>query len=220
MPSNVNRPYGLRPVRHLNGSPYCGDATLYMILAADTNEYHIGDPVRLSGTTDDPLGVPSVTIGAPTAGTAGSWLGPIVGVHPVRPVRPSLVGNSLTLEETHIPATKSRNYYVMVADAWDLVYHIQNNGETLAVTAGGLQVAFEVPAAAAVADNAFSGVVIDGSTQAAVDTVTANRRNMLLLRPVNRENNFDLTAFGGSGVAFEDWEVINWNYQLAPDMVT
>lgn len=217
MSSDRNHPYGLRPVRHLNGSPWNGDANLYMILAADVAEYHIGDPVRLSGTTTDTIGIPTVTIGAATAGDAGSWLGPIVGVHPVKPVRPSLIGTSLALEDTHIPATKARDYYVMVADAGDLVFHIQNNGETLLVTAGGLQAAFQVDNPA---DNQFSATVIDGSTQATVDTVTANRRNLRLLRPVNKEDNFDSTTFGASGVAFEEWEVINWNYQLRSDMVT
>lgn len=218
MPGATDRPYGFRPVRHLNGAPYNGDAGLYMIRSDNTSEFHIGDPMRLSGTISDTLGVPSVAIGVVTAGTAGSWLGVLVGIHPVKPVRPSLVGTSLALEDTFVPATKSRDYYVMIADAPDLVYHIQNNGETLAITAGGRQAAFEIPATNP--DISFSNVVIDGSTNAAVDTVTANRRNLLLLRPVNTELNFELTAFGGSGVAFEDWEVINWNHQRIPDMVT
>lgn len=157
--ANLNRPFGLRPIRSGNGSPWCGEVQLYHIPSTDGTEYHIGDPVTLAGT-GDATGVPSVSIGVPSAPILGS----ITSVHPVKPIRPSLIGLANDLETTNIPAAKSRDYYVMVVNDPDIIYLIQEDsvGGALAVTDIGANIDFAVVAPSE--DFQYSGTVIDSST--------------------------------------------------------
>jgi len=189
MANAVNKPYGLRPVRSGTGSPYCGEAQLYHIPSTDTNAYFIGRPVTMLGT-GDATGVPSVVIGA--AGAA--ILGPIVGIHPVKPIAPSLAGTTLALEDTFIPATKTRDYYVMVADDPDLVFMMQQNSESLLAAQIGLNANFEI---ASPGNNAqYDASAIDSSTADVTATL-----NLKLLGTVQREDN----PIGAS--QFADWLV-------------
>ena len=189
MANAVNKPYGLRPVRNGNGSPYCGEAQLYHIPSTDTNAYFIGRPVTMLGD-GDATGVPSVVIGV--AGSA--ILGPIVGVHPVKPISPSLVGTTLALEDTFIPATKTRDYYVMVADDPDLVFTMQQNSESLLAAQIGLNANFEI--ASPSNNQQYDASVIDSSTAATTATL-----NLKLLGTVQREDN----PIGAA--QFADWLV-------------
>lgn len=195
----TNSPYGLRPIKNGNGSPYCGEANLYHILQADTNAYFIGRPVTIAGG-GDATGVPTVSIGVAGA----PILGPIMGVHPVKPVRPSLVGTSLALEDTFIPATKSRDYYVMVCDDPDVIYEIQQNNEALAIADAGLNVNFQIVSPSQ--NFQFDATVIDASTAAVTATL-----NLKLLRLLDSEPNFDEI---GTTTSFNDWEVRVNNHQF------
>ncbi len=110
--SNQDRPTGLSPVKHLSGANWNGQVNTYVILAADTGVYGIGSAVK-SFAGGDANGVPALTIAA-----AGNALrGAIVGILPLSADSP--VGP--------IPATKLRNYYVLVADDPTTVFEIQAN---------------------------------------------------------------------------------------------
>lgn len=130
--ANTNAPFGLKPVKHLNGSPYNGQANMYLIDSTDTAAYYIGDAVAAaSGVAGDTVnGVPAVTLygtrGA--ASTSGAMRGVIVGIGSAVTTpggsSPQAFDPS-NLDILYIPATKSKDYYVWVADATDLVFEAQ-----------------------------------------------------------------------------------------------
>ncbi len=133
MAANVNAPFGFRPVGHINGSPYNGQANLYVITTADsTYEYHVGDVV-FSSATADANGVPGVGGESRAAKTTSVPRGVIVGILGAYPAA-TMVGAALNLEQSsYVPIAKSHDYYVMVADAPDLICEIQAD-TTSAVT--------------------------------------------------------------------------------------
>ena len=182
-----NSPFGLRPFKEGNGSPWCGEVNLYHIPSTDATAYYIGHPVTLNGT-GDATGIPSVSVGV--AGAA--ILGAIVFIYPVKPIAPSLVGTTLSLEDTFIPATKTRDYYVGVVDDPDVEYLIQSDASTFAVTNIGLNANFTV--AAPSNNQQFSATVINTSSAATTATLNLKLRGIL-----QREDN----EVG----AFNDWIV-------------
>jgi hypothetical protein len=118
---NANKPQGLAPVGYLNGAPWTGGGRLYCIPDTDdTNPFAIGDPVDLAGSADV-NGIPTITLA--TAGTGNPVLGAIVsgagalndgGLYGVPADSPIV-----------IPAVKSRNYYVLVADDPNTIFEVQ-----------------------------------------------------------------------------------------------
>src|SRR5690242_3946537 len=68
--ANVSRVNGLRPVKHVDGSPWNGQLNRYYVAAADGTAIFQGDLVALAATIDA-VGVPGVTkLAAP--GTAAA----------------------------------------------------------------------------------------------------------------------------------------------------
>lgn len=136
--ANPDKAGGLIPVGYLGGAPWSGKGRVYCIPDTDdTNPYAIGDPVVLAGSADA-AGVPTITLA--TAGTGNRVLGPIVsgagamvygGPYGV-PAESPIV----------IPATKSRNYYVLVEDDPFVIFEIQEDGDagTIAAASVGLNV--------------------------------------------------------------------------------
>lgn len=122
--ANQSRPAGLVPVQYMNGSPWNGGGRVYCIPDTDdTNIFAIGDPVTLAGSADV-NGIPTITLA--TAGTSNMVLGSIVsgagalaagGQYGVPADSPIV-----------LPATKSRNYYVLVADDPAIVFACQEDG--------------------------------------------------------------------------------------------
>lgn len=133
--ANANKPSGLVPVMYLNGSPWNGKGRMYCIPSTDNNAFAIGDPLVIAGSADD-AGVPTVTLA--TGGTGNQVLGalisgagaPAYGQQYGVPAESPIV----------IPATKARNYYVMVSDDPNIIYEIQedNDGSDLAAVDTGL----------------------------------------------------------------------------------
>ncbi len=117
--ANADRPVGLSPVSHLNGSTYNGQVNKYVILSTDNGQYGIGSAVKsfAGGDTD---GVSAITIAA--AGNA------------LRGVIVAIIPQDQSSPPGPIPASKSRNYYVLVADAPDIVYEIQSNNSSAFLT--------------------------------------------------------------------------------------
>lgn len=132
---NVDRPAGLQPLEYLDGSPYNGKARMYCIPSTDTNAYAIGDPVVMAGSADA-AGVSTIVLA--TAGTGNIVLGAIVGMGGSKYGGPGAIPGAL--ETTVIPATKTRDYYVLVSDDPNIVYEIQevSGGTALAAAQVGL----------------------------------------------------------------------------------
>lgn len=126
---NVNKPNGLRPVGHLLGLDWSGKARMYHIDSTDVNAFAIGDPVASSGEADAD-GIPSVTLGA-----AGAPLrGVIVGIG----TKEGSMFDPANLDSMIIPATKTKDYYVMVADDPFTIFEVQEIGTGTVLTAAAV----------------------------------------------------------------------------------
>lgn len=122
--ANVNAPAGLVPVGYLNGAPWTGGGRTYFIASTDTNAYAIGDPVVLSGDGDG-NGVPGITLA--TAGASNLVLGPILSAGGI--VEGGAYADPSNINTTIIPATKTKGYYVLVADDPRTLFEIQDSGD-------------------------------------------------------------------------------------------
>lgn len=154
--ANVDRPNGLRPVKHLDGSPYNGAVNRYYIPASDSTATFVGDAVK-SGGTADADGVP--TIAQAAAGDA--IRGVIVAFEP----------NPDNLGINYRAASTAR--YALVADAPDLVFEIQEDavGGAVAITAVGNNA--DLVVGSGNTTSGASGMELDSST---VATTTAQLR--------------------------------------------
>lgn len=127
--ANINAPYGLMPIGTFNGGPYSGRITRYWIPSTDNNAYYIFDGVK-SLANGDATGVPGVV--KITNGT-DTLRGSIVGIEPT--VGPFLPGNvpdlskdpMVTGGQVSIPASKTRDYYVLVADDPETMFAMQGD---------------------------------------------------------------------------------------------
>lgn len=122
--ANVSRVNGLRPVKHIDGSPWNGQVNRYFVAASDATPIFQGDLVKLAAVTDTQgqtviPGVPSIggTQGATkfVAGTDSAAVGVMVG---------STI-NPLNLNSPQYRAASTATY-ILVADAPDTVYEIQS----------------------------------------------------------------------------------------------
>ena len=190
--ANVNAPSGLSPVEYLSGAPWNGQARRYYIPSANGSAFAIGDPVTLGGSADA-NGVPSVVIGTPGSGL----LGVIVGMGGLKYGGPG--GDLDNLSITVIPATKTKDYYVMVVDDPNVIFEVQEigTGTPLAAADVGLNANL-----VAVANNGYvSQWVVTNTTEATTDTL-----DVKLLGLVQRSDN----AFG----AYAKWKVLINNHKF------
>lgn len=182
--TNINAPFGLRPVKHLNGAPYNGAFRAYFVPASDGTALFVGDPVIKAGSSNtvnvSAPGAGSFQVGTlstitrATAGTTNRITGVIVG----------FAGDAnATL---HRPASTDRIVYV--ADDSDLVFEMQSSG-ALAATDVGLNSVVVFTAAG----STFTGKSGAELNQAVLATTAAHQLRIVEL--VNREDNFPtLTA--------------------------
>jgi hypothetical protein len=127
--ANANQPQGLVPERYLDGTSWNGGFNTYFIPQADANAYYVGDVVK-SAANADANGLPAVTKAAGTDTIRGVVIGYVVaGMN-----SPSLVGTNLDLSLQFIPATKTRDYYVMVVDDPTVLFSCQDNGTAIPAT--------------------------------------------------------------------------------------
>jgi hypothetical protein len=189
--ANANRPSGLSPVKHLNGSPFNGQANVYQIAAADTHGYAIGDPVVSSGS-GDANGVPGITLAAAT----GAIRGVIVGLG----TSESGIFNPNNLNQTIRPAAaQTQDWYAMVVDSPDVIYEVQevSGGTQLAATDIGTNTNLLVGT-----NNGFqSGWLLDNATKGTTATIQCR-----ILGLARRSDN----TFG----AYAKWLVLINNHEL------
>lgn len=140
--ANTNTPFGLKPVKYHDGSPWNSAVNLYFIPSSDTNAYYIGDVVQGVAGGDPQTGLPAVTLyGTRGAGsTAGATRGVVVGfATAVSTPGGNLVGgfdpNNLAI--VYVPATKAYGYYVYVVDDPAVIYEVQcDSGNFVAANYG------------------------------------------------------------------------------------
>lgn len=192
---NPNAPFGLSPVEYLNGSTWSGQARRYFIPASDTNAYAIGDPVVLAGSADA-RGVPSIVLATPGA----ALLGAIVGAGGF--TYGGMSADPTNLNTTVVPATKTRGYYVLVADDPNIIFEVQEigTGTPLAAADTGLNANL----VAAANSGYLSGWVLTNTTEATTATLDVK---LLGLSQRNPNNEFG---------AFAIWNVLINNHVYRP----
>lgn len=186
--ANTNAPSGLAPVGYLNGAPWTGGGNVYCIPDTDdTNAYAIGDPVMLAGGADS-NGVPTITLA--TAGTGNSVLGAIVsGAGALN------YGSAYGVPQDSpivIPATKTRNYYVLVADDPNTIFEIQEDSVGGSIAATDISNNYNL--ISGVNNGYLSGWMLDSSSKATTATL-----QLKIIRASQRQGN----TFGSSYCKFQ-----------------
>ena len=124
--ANTSKINGFRPVKHVTGAPYNGQANIYGVASGDSTALFVGDVVKLAadGIAD---GIQYVTAhAAGVAGTGQPALGVVVGVINTKldPVDGRMSAGSISLD-TPVYRPGSVEQYVLVADSPDLIYEVE-----------------------------------------------------------------------------------------------
>ncbi|HET8685080.1 MAG TPA: hypothetical protein VFM18_00280 [Methanosarcina sp.] len=152
--SNVSRIRGLRPVRHLNGSPWNGQVETFAFLSGDATAAYTGDTVKLSGTASA-TGIASITS---TTADADLPVGVLVGNIPDY--------SNLNQPAGYRAASTARTAFVVVDPT--VVYEIQADSAT-AITDIGLNVGLNYTAGSTT--TGLSGYTAKMSTKATTSTL-------------------------------------------------
>jgi hypothetical protein len=167
--ANVDSPQGFKPVRYVSGAPYNGAFNAYSTASGDSTAIFIGDPVKLSGTSQTIDGV--VYADVAQAATGDVVLGVVVGVKPV-------TADSLKYR------AGSTQRILYVADDPNLLFEIQEVSGGTALTANdiGLNANFVVGSGSTT--TGYSGVELNNSGEA-----TTSSLDVQIVGLVNRADN-------------------------------
>jgi hypothetical protein len=125
--ANVSRIKGFLPVRHLNGSPYNGQANIYEVPAGEAVPVFVGDLVILSNSAGT-AGVPAVevAVGASAQTASAAIVGAVVGVLNTKfdPLDGKMTTGSVSLD-TPVYRPASTKQFVLVADSPDLIFEAE-----------------------------------------------------------------------------------------------
>ena len=121
--ANTSRLMGFVPVKHLTGAPYNGQANIYEIPAADTSPIMRGDLVMFSDLDATDVYPAVERIAASGQVTSGAIVGAVVGFVVV-------TGTSGRTPNLDVPIYRaaSTKQFVLVADAPDLLFEVQDGG--------------------------------------------------------------------------------------------
>jgi hypothetical protein len=187
----VAKPFGLAPVRTMDANNFNQAGTRYYIPSTDGSQYAIGDTViSLAGA--DANGVPGI---AKAIGTS-TVRGVIIGFEPAQVNAVSLVGASLTLENTAIPATKTQAYYAFVVDDPGVLFMAQDDG----VTTGNLIAANANKNTSLTITNASTLQQASGTVILSSSIATTQGLSWRLLGLAQTLNQGQVNAFGGFGL--------------------
>jgi hypothetical protein len=155
--SNVNAPFGLRPVGRLDGSPYTAGARVYSVPASDGTAIYVGDPVKLVGTGQIINGSPMTDVAR--ANTGDTMVGVCIGALP----------DTRDSTQSRAASTQRR---ILVADDPSLIFEVQqsNSGTAFSVNDIGLNCNINTSTAGS-AITSLSGVVADNATGATTNTL-------------------------------------------------
>lgn len=174
--ANDTGAFGLKPVRHLNGSPYSGNVVECYISSAYATALFTGDPVLLSPT----LAEKDATGFRPTLNVSDGLSGSLI--------RGVIVGFALDpngLERTYNPASTERIAYVEMGQ--DVVYKIRGDGGGALGDVVPGQNAVMIATAAGSTATGYSGFHLDEGTTTAPTTTQAFTLHILNI--TQREDN-------------------------------
>lgn len=164
--ASVSRINGLRPVKHISGGSYTGQANVYFVPASNADVIMVGDVVKLASDGRSPTGVPTVArhAGGATEAAVGVVVGILFsGVGDAQNVPP------VTDMNTPVYRRASTDRYLLVADDPGLVFEAQTIGPALATVDIGLNA--EVDVAAGNTSSGSSGMTVDLATKATTATL-------------------------------------------------
>lgn len=201
--ANVDRPFGLLPVKNGNGSPWSGLVNMYLVPATDTTAIYVNDPVKLAGSSGAagvfvngiPVeGVPTITRCTDGTGTTDTPVGTVVGF------LPKFSDLSIRYRE----ASTSR--IALVCDDPFAIFEAQEDADTTPLAAAdiGLNIQFTTTAGSTVTGQ--SKVELDSTSKAATTT-----HPLRLVQLSNRPDNAFNTAGAGSDKAKF---LVRWNVHV------
>lgn len=154
---------GLRPIRHEDGSPWCGAVTPCQVLASYGTAVFVGDPVIAVGASTTQITAESAVkegayMAVNVAGAGGVIYGVVVGVEPTRS----------NLEQKHLPASTGGIVYVARATP-DLIFTVGEDGVTDALELADIGSTVDLVAGAGGSTaTGYSSFVIDSNTDGTV----------------------------------------------------
>ena len=156
--SNPNAPFGLRPVRHIDGSPWNGQTIRCYCSASYATALFIGDPVMFGGTT---LSKKDATVKHMTietnAGTTGLMINGVIT---------SFEPNPDNLTQQYRPASQERWANVVVATP-NVVFQVRDDGSGTPAPVFTYQNAELAAGSGGSTKTGLSSFVLDASTPAA-----------------------------------------------------
>jgi hypothetical protein len=222
--TNQNKPTGLTPVKYLNGADWDGRGNIYFINNADTNAYYPGDLVSPTAGLDQWSGLPTVHL--TVSGTDALVAGVVIGVGASPSTTSSQRGgpyvDPTNLNIINIPATKTKNYFVLVADDPMTVFEIQETAVGTTATALGYTAvtknAYFVYGAPA-AGVALSGTTLDnGITSGHAPAVTAASPYFLRMLGLAQKIDPQTVGYNYFGLYAKWWVKLN-NHMFGPSVV-
>lgn len=193
--ANTNAPFGLRPVRYVDGRPYNGAVDYYFATGA-SGAIYIGDPVIAAGSanTSEVNGFPPGSL--PTCGIASDGDGdPITGV---------CVGVVADTRDSTPYRVDSTDRIIAVARGHDLVFEVQADagGTALAATDVGLHGNLKVG----------TGSTVTGVSAWTFDTADPpanDPSNQLKILGFSKRNNTEIGAYAVVEVLINNHELAN-----------
>lgn len=136
--ANTSRINGFKPVKHLNGSPYNGQANIYEVPAGETVPVFVGDLVKLSDSAAT-SGFPAVEAAAAASSQVVSVpiVGAVVGIINAKldPVDGQMSGGSISLD-TPVYRAASTKQLVLVADSPDIIFEAEADAAVALASVG------------------------------------------------------------------------------------
>lgn len=167
--ANVDTPFGLRPVRYISGAPYNGAVEHFSTATGDGTAIYVGDPVKLSGTSQTIGGV--VYRDVDQAATGDVVVGVVVAVLPA--TRDSLIYRAASTQRILAVATDPM-----------LLFEIQEVSGGTALTANDIGLNADFVVAAGSATTGQSGVELNN-----VGEATTNTLDLQIIGLAPREDN-------------------------------
>lgn len=203
--ANTNKPSGFTPVKYLNGADWDGRGTMYYIDQTDANAFFPGDLVKLASGLDGASGLQTVTLGTAGAASIGAIIA--VGKSPSSTTSnrggPYINPNDLTV--TSVPATKTENWFCLVADDPNTIFEAQE--VVVAAHVALTKVATSLNANILIAAPA-TGVKVSGW---GIDNNTVTTTATLPLKLLGLAQKFDQGVFNTYGT-FAKWLCIINNH--------
>lgn len=188
--ANSDRPFGLKPVKHLLGVPWSGKANVYYIPATDDTDMFKGDAVRTNGAATDDGKFPVVVQATSSTNIRGVIIGfgedPHVMIKPDNPYR------------TYRPASTAM--YCLVVDDPFVIFEVQEDSVGAALTADQVGDTLDLVVGSGNTTTGLSGMELDSNTAA------TDNGQCRVLRVVDREDN----ALGDHC----KWEVLIVDHEL------